>query len=57
AERAPSTPEAVSVPQNQGKPMKRVRNKIGFHTGPGGNPTGIGDWMRRIDAAGIPFFL
>lgn len=34
-----------------------MRNKIGFHTGPGGNPTGIGDWMRAHDVAGIPFCL
>lgn len=31
--------------------------KIGFHAGPGGNLTGIGDWMRKLDGAGIPFFL
>jgi hypothetical protein len=31
--------------------------KIGFHVSPGGNPTGLGDWMRRLDAAGVPFFL
>jgi hypothetical protein len=31
--------------------------KIGFHTGVGGNRTGIGEWMRRLDAAGVPFFL
>lgn len=31
--------------------------KVGFHTGPGGNQTGIGDYMRRLDAAGIPFFI
>lgn len=28
--------------------------KIGFVTGPGGNPTGIGDHIRALDAAGIP---
>ena len=28
--------------------------KIGFHAGVGGNRTGIGDYMRRLDAAGIP---
>lgn len=33
------------------------RNTIGFHCGPGGNPTGIGDWMRSLNNAGIPFFL
>ncbi len=32
-------------------------NKIGFHTSVGGNPSGIGDHLRRIDAAGIPFFI
>ncbi len=31
--------------------------KIGFHVGPGGNRDGLGDWMRRLDAAGAPFFL
>ena len=29
-------------------------NKIGFHTGPGGNPRGIGDYFRALDGAGIP---
>ena len=37
--------------------MVKVPNKIGFHTGPGGNPTGIGDYMRALDAAGIPMVL
>jgi len=31
--------------------------KIGFHTAVGGNRTGIGEWMRRLDEAGVPFFL
>ncbi len=31
-------------------------SKIGFHTGVGGNRNGLGDWMRRLDAAGVPFF-
>lgn len=31
--------------------------KIGFHTGIGGNRNGLGDWMKRLDAAGVPFFL
>ncbi len=35
----------------------QTRNKIGFHVGPSGNMTGIGNWMRQLDAAGIPFFL
>jgi outer membrane biosynthesis protein TonB len=37
--------------------MIKVPNKIGFHTGPAGNPTGIGDWMRALDKARIPFCL
>lgn len=32
-------------------------NKIGFHVGIGGNRTGIGDYMRRLDSARVPFFL
>ncbi|MEJ2747762.1 MAG: NBR1-Ig-like domain-containing protein, partial [Anaerolineae bacterium] len=32
-------------------------SKIGFHTSVGGNPTGIGDHLRRLDAAGVPFFI
>jgi len=31
--------------------------KLGFHIGPGGNQTGIGTWMERLNAAGVPFFL
>ena len=32
----------------------KVHNKIGFHTAVGGNPTGIGDYVRQLDAKGIP---
>ena len=31
--------------------------KIGFHTGPGGNAQGIGDYFRKLNAAGVPIFL
>jgi len=31
--------------------------KIGFHTSVGGNRQGINNWMRRLDEAGVPFFL
>ncbi len=31
--------------------------KIGFHTAVGGNAGGLDEWMRRLDAAGVPFFL
>ena len=32
-------------------------NKIGFHTASGGNPNGIGDWLKALDAADIPFCI
>ncbi len=32
-------------------------NKIGFHTSVGGNPTGISDYLKKLDAAGVPFFI
>jgi len=31
--------------------------KIGFHVGVSGNSRGLEDWMRALDAAGVPFFL
>ena len=31
--------------------------KIGFHAGGGGNRNGLGQWMHRLDAAGVPFFI
>jgi hypothetical protein len=31
--------------------------KIGFHTSVGGNRQGLDVWMRRLDEAGVPFFL
>lgn len=33
-----------------------ARLKFDFHTAVGGNPTGIGDFRRALDEAGIPFF-
>jgi hypothetical protein len=38
-------------------PWQLGLNKIGFHTGPIANETGIGEWMRAQDRAGVPFFL
>jgi len=32
-------------------------NKIGFHTGIGGNTEGLAEWMAELDAAGVPIFL
>ncbi|MCA9898596.1 MAG: hypothetical protein KDE46_02265 [Caldilineaceae bacterium] len=37
--------------------MINVPPKFGFHTGPGGNPTGIGDYMKALDSAGIPMVI
>ncbi len=34
-----------------------VTSKIGFHVAVGGNRNGLGEWMRRLDEAGVPFFL
>ncbi len=31
--------------------------KIGFHRGPAGNATGWGDYVRKLDAAGVPVFV
>jgi murein DD-endopeptidase MepM/ murein hydrolase activator NlpD len=30
-------------------------SKMGFHTGPGGNKNGLGDWERALNGAGRPF--
>lgn len=35
----------------------RVHPPFGFHTGPGGNPTGIGPHLRTLDSAGVPIFI
>ena len=40
---------------DQGQDLAHV--KIGFHVAVGGNQNGLGDWMRCLDAAGVPFFL
>lgn len=38
-------------------PWQLGLNKIGFHTGPNSNETGLSDWMQALDDAGVPFFL
>ena len=35
----------------------KLYNKIGFHAGPAGNHNGIGEYYKRLDAAGIPFVI
>jgi hypothetical protein len=41
----------------QAQGLDLALNKIGFHTGYGGNTTGLVAWMTALDAAGVPFFL
>ncbi len=41
----------------QSKGLDLAFVKIGFHTGPGGNHTGIGDYFRKLNGAGVPIFL
>ena len=41
--------------QSQGQDL--AYTKIGFHVGVGGNMDGLDEWMRQLDAAGVPFFL
>ena len=40
-----------------GRGVEMGTGKIGFHVGPGGNRNGLGEYMRRLDEAGVPFFL
>jgi PKD repeat protein len=48
--------EAIRAQLNQqGEDLGFV--KIGFHAAPTGNHTGLGNWERCLDAAGVPFFL
>lgn len=37
--------------------IKIAYNKIGFHCGPAGNHNGIGEYMRQLDTARIPFVI
>lgn len=46
---------ARATAQAQGKDIAFV--KIGFHTGPGGNSTGLGDYLTKLNDAGVPFFV
>ena len=58
---APSCPAALDFAalraQLDAEGLELVSTKIGFHVGPGGNQSGLGNWMHCLDAAGIPFFL
>ena len=48
-------PAARATAQAQG--LDLAYTKIGFHTGPGGNAQGLGDYFRKLNNAGVPFFL
>ncbi len=41
----------------QAQGLEMSFNKIGFHTGFGGNTTGLQGMLAEVDAAGVPFFL
>ena len=41
----------------QSKGLDIAFTQIGFHVAVGGNATGLGDYMRKLNTAGVPFFL
>ncbi|MCB9443985.1 MAG: hypothetical protein H6669_07090 [Ardenticatenaceae bacterium] len=43
--------------QLQAEGQMLVYNKIGFHAGVNGTIEGLEEWMRQLDAAGVPFFI
>ncbi|MFT5194869.1 MAG: hypothetical protein ACI9EW_003150 [Cellvibrionaceae bacterium] len=62
----PPTPTPTPIPtldfaairaEMNGRGVELATAKIGFHVGPGGNRNGLGEYMRRLDEAGVPFFL
>ncbi len=53
----PTIDFAAVQAQLQGQGQELGYAKIGFHVGVGGNTEGLEQWMRELDAAGVPFFL
>ncbi len=60
------TPKATPIPsldftavqsQLQANGQDIAYAKIGFHAGVGGTMEGLEEWMRALDAAGVPFFI
>lgn len=64
------SPEATATPtpiptldfaalqaQLQAEGQMLAYNKIGFHAGVNGTMEGLEEWMRQLDAAGVPFFI
>lgn len=43
--------------QLQQEGLELAFSKLGFHAGPGGNPTGLIDSLYQLDAAGVPFVV
>lgn len=41
----------------QARGLDITYTKVGFHVAVGGNATGLGDYMRKLNDAGVPFFL
>lgn len=59
---APPTPIptldfAALQTQLQAEGLALAYNKIGFHAGINGTMEGLEEWMRQLDAAGVPFFI
>ena len=53
----PTLDFAALQAQLQAEGQTLVTNKIGFHAGINGTMEGLEEWMRQLDAAGVPFFI
>jgi len=53
----PTLDFAALQAQLQAEGQMLAYNKIGFHAGVNGTMEGLEEWMRRLDAAGVPFFI
>ncbi len=53
----PTLDFAALQTQLQAQGQTLVYNKIGFHAGINGTMEGLEEWMRQLDAAGVPFFI
>lgn len=53
----PTLDFAALQAQLQAEGQMLAYNKIGFHAGVNGTMEGLEEWMRQLDAAGVPFFI
>lgn len=53
----PTLDFAALQTQLQAEGQTLATNKIGFHAGINGTMEGLEEWMRQLDAAGVPFFI